>query len=290
MFFNKDAFTVLIQYMSPKDVLSLRATCRRFNELATTSQIYWYYQCMSLRGRRSGWWNVSPQQREISGERKVHIKPFTLYCLRRQSWNIHNLFKELVSINPEIEREVEDKYIAGADIWRQNFLVQFHRVPNDTELEKIYKRKLKHTACAEHLKLVSNLKSNQCSIHGHMAVVYNSETEVGLLTEDITLNKRGLFMYQYLFECFHLMKKDIKKVQLDSFNVVTVSNRILSLEQEVNSLKRQRDISVNLEEWKKSVKACPFQRRVSDTYQESREKQIQKAQRENRKKLKIINN
>ncbi len=246
---DKDALLLLLWHLSPASALALRATCRHFNHLVSTSQTYWFYKFKAEKGKST--YASSEEEREIAGRKKIHTSPVNWQCV--STFGIDNAFKLL-----ELHFPDSDKIAAS--------FAELHQLGNNDRASRI----IKGRTCAEHYHLLAKIPDFQCCYAGHLKTVYDPSITPKLYHREMQ-SVRGLFMYHYLFRCYHNCRKRIsllsKREEGQRQNIISGhQNQIIVMQSQIVELERQILTLRNFDQIKEDCKICPFNRKSPENY------------------------
>jgi hypothetical protein len=240
---NKDTIGLLLQHLTAKDALELRRCNKKFNKLVSNCQLYWYYQHIG-----------SPKKR-------VHVKKWSKHCIDNRNYtctpNYNDIYCHLYEKNPEAIKAA----------FNEALMHQYNHGYGDLEA------KAKRLVC---LANVNRIDHKFCGRDDHFEEIH-TDPIMGEITKDFTENiKSGLFMFKYLFACYHKTKKRLHALDKKSPDYIDVKlnmlfNTITLLESQVRATRMELAFYENYQELKEAVKKSVFHRKTEKNYHERKE-------------------
>lgn len=250
---DKDSFDILLWSLSPADALSVRATCRQLNVLVCNSQTYWFYKYKAYKGKTSR--SANEEEKQIAQHKLVHIVPIGWTCIN--TLGVNGTFQLLSKHYPE------NAIIAHTELQISNI------PPNHNNYWHI-KGTFQRMAISQIMHLLSNIQEFKCPRPNHHAHIYGEIMTPQLCSEEMQKTE-GLFIYHYLFECFHNQRAQISRVSKYSSDqrknlIDTKQNQIQNLKNQIANLQNELWLLKNFEQIQKDSKTCPFNRKSADKY------------------------
>lgn len=264
---DKDAFLLIIWNLEPADVLAIRATCKTLNDRVKNAQIYWYYKFRRFEAIAKN--DKRTEVTEFTGRRVVHVKPYDWSCINYSNMSSYQIFELMCVHHPDAEL---DRTRAELINKRQGLPAHVHVMWREIN-QAVYARK----------HLLKELPGFSCNKWNHITTIYDdastSRVQHGEMGED-----EGLYMWHYLFACYHQKKKLLQRHVAKNRNINAVTDgaageakrkdNIALLKSKLVVIERdRRDVMMQIALMEKyntlvaDMNDCPFNRKNPATYE-----------------------